>query len=210
LKPPEPGTLVSPEELSQILRRDYNLPFSPERLIEMAEHEGMPHMRVDGREIRFTWLNAKRWISDHYLRGFPAREEAPRDSDEFMRQGFGDRYGADPPEVLRWMGENLHEFPIEILRPSRYVYFLVSIGEIIYIGTTANVGRRLVAHLDQVRFDRAFFVTVPKEDAFGIERGFIAMFRPRLNLSFHKGCSEREIRERFAGERVDRCHVPTK
>jgi hypothetical protein len=62
------------------------------------------------------------------------------------------------------------------------VYFLCSGGAVVYVGQTNRLEQRLVVHQrDEKRFDRVFFIDVPRPDLDHVEQAFIRALQPSLN-----------------------------
>lgn len=79
----------------------------------------------------------------------------------------------------------------ESRRIRAFVYFLISGGEIVYIGETTNIEARIEHHLSRTsehnrrrgfkEFDRAFYLEVPSAEALAYEGALIRALRPRYN-----------------------------
>lgn len=63
------------------------------------------------------------------------------------------------------------------------VYFLLSDGEIVYVGASRNIMRRVSQHLDDdsKTFDSVSFIETSEQAMFRIESAYIEKFRPKLN-----------------------------
>lgn len=64
------------------------------------------------------------------------------------------------------------------------VYFLVKGDEIIYIGCSFHIGRRIITHGISVDFDYYSFIEVDTEDKLAlqtVEAGYIIKFNPKFN-----------------------------
>jgi hypothetical protein len=70
---------------------------------------------------------------------------------------------------------------IPILRRRRGIYFLLKSGEVVYIGKTEDVTRRLGDHINVKNFDQAFFAPVDSGDLSLFELAMIRIFQPALN-----------------------------
>jgi hypothetical protein len=95
----------------------------------------------------------------------------------------------DVPPCLHGHRAELAEFPLSYLA-TPVVYFLLSGGELVYIGQTMQIGKRLENHkLAGKAFDRVLVMRVNVEDLETVERRMIRQFRPRLNRRV-PGCAE--------------------
>lgn len=83
----------------------------------------------------------------------------------------------------RLMGEgDILSLAQEIKYPLRGVYFLIKNGEIIYIGQTPNLFRRIGEHIPGKTPTHYAFIPVPEpQDLTRAERLHINKFRPALN-----------------------------
>jgi len=68
-------------------------------------------------------------------------------------------------------------------KPSQGVYFLIQSKEIVYIGQTTNILRRINSHIRKRKFhfDRYAFISLPKESLEATEKLYIKKFRPKYN-----------------------------
>lgn len=83
-----------------------------------------------------------------------------------------------PPECLLPFGKNLKTF-----RPqcADRVYFLCEGDEVVYVGRTTNLARRVLSHQLDKTFSRVFFIEVCSADAAEVEQELITNWRPRYN-----------------------------
>lgn len=77
------------------------------------------------------------------------------------------------------------------------VYFLVCGGEIVYVGSSINVERRLLDHAakSRIAFDAAHILPAERADLRVLESRYIAAFAPKMNRAL-PGYSEKRRRER--------------
>jgi excinuclease UvrABC nuclease subunit len=61
------------------------------------------------------------------------------------------------------------------------VYFLCNASEIIYIGCTSSLKKRIQSHLKTKTFNRVFYLCCGRKQ-FTTERHFIYQFNPTLNI----------------------------
>ncbi len=66
------------------------------------------------------------------------------------------------------------------------VYFLFEGDEIIYIGQSHNIFRRLEEHQKRFFFSHFSYILTTEEDLIQLEVSYLNVFRPRLNLFGHK------------------------
>ena len=96
-------------------------------------------------------------------------------------------YKAPDPAAISQIPEALlayrEELKVVIPEPALpCVYFLIFDREIVYVGQTISLPKRLQEHraLGKV-FDRALYLLVPENELLGRESQFIKALRPRLN-----------------------------
>jgi hypothetical protein len=65
--------------------------------------------------------------------------------------------------------------------PACIVYFIVSDGEVVYVGRTRRVWRRLAAHGSWKRFEGFYYVECTHEESIALEQKYINELRPRMN-----------------------------
>jgi predicted GIY-YIG superfamily endonuclease len=74
---------------------------------------------------------------------------------------------------------------ISIAAENRYVYMLFSGGETVYVGFTASLNKRLVAHKSngsKIEFDSYSYLTFTDHaEALNVERQLILLLRPKYN-----------------------------
>ena len=83
--------------------------------------------------------------------------------------------------------EGMKEYPLSFLSES-HIYFLLLGEEVVYIGQSLRVGRRLTCHFtdDGKEFDRVFVKTlysVTPMEANKIEKFYINKYKPRYNIN---------------------------
>ncbi len=85
------------------------------------------------------------------------------------------------PAALAGKNLAIKEFEIPQIPPC--VYFLCLGEEIVYVGQSIGLARRIIDHSEDDRklFDRVFYLHVPKKQLSRIEAKFIAELKPRLN-----------------------------
>ena len=100
---------------------------------------------------------------------------------------------------LHWPGleENGAEYTEEeiVQHASMYrhdypgIYILLSLDEIVYVGQSVNVGRRLEEHWNELKkdFNRYFVIRCERENLNKLEAYYILRFRPKYNIAIPKG-----------------------
>ncbi len=61
------------------------------------------------------------------------------------------------------------------------VYFLIRNETVVYIGSSKNIGSRIVAHKENKVFDSFFAIGVPESEMLSVEAHYIAEFVPEYN-----------------------------
>ena len=85
-----------------------------------------------------------------------------------------------PPKLEAILG--IQEYPVP--KDASCVYFLCDADDIVYVGATTCLEIRTRSHLmSQKYFSRVYYIQVPKEDLFNIERKYIKLFNPIYNLT---------------------------
>ena len=79
------------------------------------------------------------------------------------------------------------------------IYFLISKGEIVYVGQSISPTRRIGDHISEglKTFDDAFVFDVPKDALDQVEASFIALMKPKYNIA-----EGREVKATHASERT--------
>lgn len=89
--------------------------------------------------------------------------------------------------------------------PECGIYFLIKDNEIVYVGKSIHLHRRLSNHRKAKDFDRAFFVECHKDDLNYLEKHFIRLFCPRLNKHLKpKLRVKKAVAEAAARKKADR------
>jgi hypothetical protein len=86
---------------------------------------------------------------------------------------------AEVPPALNRVGHRLRHVPIVVTPPG--VYFLLDGEEIVYVGQSVNPCGRILQHLGDKHFTRAFTLPVPARILDAAEGALIRHLRPRLN-----------------------------
>jgi len=72
------------------------------------------------------------------------------------------------------------------------VYFLLADDEIVYVGQSVDVKKRLKQHADysEKTFNRFFFVQCDRLELNKLEAYYILKFRPKYNIAIPRGTNE--------------------
>lgn len=117
------------------------------------------------------------------------------------------RFGATPRASTPYAVDTLmppeevvgNSIPFKKQRGFSAVYFLISAGEIIYVGQTVDLAFRIATHAKSKEFDSYSYILVPDDQLSSAEADYIVKFRPRLNSQMPLGgryISEKEARKR--------------
>ena len=92
-----------------------------------------------------------------------------------------------PPVVEDYTGYEIDELVIRYL-PSRGhsgIYFLISQKEIVYVGQSVNIHKRVSDHFSgcKIEFDSYSFIFVPVAELNRVEKFYIQKFMPAYNVS---------------------------
>jgi len=69
--------------------------------------------------------------------------------------------------------------------PFGYVYFLVYKGDVVYVGQSFSLSRRIISHARDKDFDDVFYIEVAENKLNETERMWIRKFNPLYNIA-HK------------------------
>jgi len=149
--------------------------FTPERLIDLAEAEYLPHIMIDGNDIRFKTSDALDWIKKNLIQHKQARP-FPKPfpvvvSDKPTTDGL--------PNILYAFSENIFEYRLNEIPPC--VYFLCEGNSVVYVGQSINFHLRMAEHNNTKKFNRVYFLPVPRGDMIDIETAFIKYMKPKYN-----------------------------
>lgn len=110
------------------------------------------------------------------------------------------------PDELRELAGDLEEGVVMALFPC--VYFLILNGAVVYVGQTENLCARTGFHLECKEFDSIWFIRVPQESLYSIERHWITKLRPPLNGEYAVGrrnTKHEPIDREVLLQRIDAC-----
>lgn len=72
------------------------------------------------------------------------------------------------------------------------IYFLIKNYEIIYIGKSCAVDRRISEHMESRDFDAWYWIACPKKDLNELERIYLNKFMPHLNIDLGTKANRRK------------------
>lgn len=111
----------------------------------------------------------------------PGRDETYPDHDEWLRANAKRFYFTDQQIVCA----GVKEFPPEDRNYYCGVYFLIQHGEIVYVGQSLTIGRRISEHLHKP--DSVAWIETPKWCREYIEAYYIERIGPERNRSIPSG-----------------------
>jgi hypothetical protein len=138
----------------------------------------IPHYKWHGLDdFLFKKQEVKEWLLRNVLltctgREFPRKLTIASKGKEISFEDIRDI----PPELLRL--KNLRHVPKIYEDPG--VYFLCREGEIIYVGASVAVAKRVMEHTDK-NYDHAYYIPVPVPSMAEVEGAFIRHFKPKEN-----------------------------
>lgn len=160
---------------ADVIAKEYGL--SEDRVIGLADSGYMPHYRLDGGTPMFKKSDAKHWIAQNMMQQIKGKAA------DFEFKVFADiaqRFDTLPPKSISNI-TGLTELT-HMLYPSG-VYFLVQDDEVVYVGQSINPLSRISTHIKEKagKFDKSYFLAVPKHMLDAVEGGFINLLNPKLN-----------------------------
>jgi hypothetical protein len=152
-----------------------------ERINELAESGFIPHWNVDGKPM-FDRTEARKWIEANL---------AERNGGKVVPSHIcliSERVSPnleDIPQVLRNV-RGLIDMT-DVLGAHSGIYFLLFDEEVVYVGQSASVCRRIGQHAGVKEFNRVLFMAWPAGDLNRIERAFICALKPPYNFANRSG-----------------------
>lgn len=182
---PDVSDLVDAAAISQKLKGSV----SAERILELAEAGMLPHYRVD-EKVMFGYAETKEWVNHNLVVRVPGVHIGNAIVTVATVHPH-DPYRAAVPLALAYMRDRLIPIPISSPNnpPCSGIYFLVKDGEdrgepqVVYVGQSSHVMKRITDHVSEKVFDRAYFIRVPKTDLNYVEGELIRALRPKYNFS---------------------------
>ena len=157
-----PSNFITAAEVSAKLEK-LGFEVSAERILELSESGHLPHWRWcfdEAERYLYRFPEIKDWFREHHLMHVK---------------------GVPFPDLHRTLWEALRVAPGSRI-PG--VYFLISKGEVVYVGQSVNVYSRITSHKSRdeyKRYDEALFLPVPKSDLNDLEVALIHALKPRYN-----------------------------
>ena len=160
---------------ADVLAKDFGL--SEERIIGLADAGYMPHYRLDGGAPMFKKSDAKKWIAQNMMQQIKGKAA---DFEFKVLVDVPQKFDTLPPKSISNVS-GLTELTNLIYPPG--VYFLVNDDSVVYVGQSVNPIARIGNHLKEKagKFDKIYFVPVPKHMLDAVEGGFIKLLEPKLN-----------------------------
>lgn len=144
----------------------------PERVIlDYAESGDAPHVKLNGRDIRFLKDHILRWIKANLLAIQDGRILTP------VPVILPHADVADVPVELSAFSHMLHPLPAINFAG---IYFLCQCKKVVYVGQSRRIGSRVFSHTDK-HFDRFFVLPCPEGELARVEAAFIGLLKPPLN-----------------------------
>jgi hypothetical protein len=147
---------------------------SASRLLELAELGYAPHVLIDGqgpplfyRQEIMEWAKVTLWRHSPG-KAFPT--ELLVITDQPLLHA--------PPAAIAMLTP-LRQYPMQ--PPVCVVYFLVADNEVVYVGQSVYLPGRIEEHRKAKKFDRVYYIAVPREHLDAVETAFIRQLKPRLN-----------------------------
>mgnify|MGYP003124676236 CR=1 FL=1 len=178
-----PSNFITAGEVSAKLEK-LGFEVSAERILELSESGHLPHWRWcfdEAERYLYRFPEIKDWFREHHLmhvKGVPFPDlTVLADPGGIGTPAERERV----PECIRTLWESLRVAPVSRI-PG--VYFLISKGEVVYVGQSVNVYSRITSHKSRdeyKRYDEALFLPVPKSDLNDLEVALIHALKPRYN-----------------------------
>jgi hypothetical protein len=183
-------SLKTPEDISQKTKGR----ISTDRLVELADAKLIPHYQVEG-EIYFQSTEALDWLADNLCLRVPG---SPVPYNISLTPVYVEGPEDFPlPSEIKTLSQFLIPLRVSGLRAAVYpgVYFLVKDNEVVYVGQSVSVAKRIGAHFENKDFDHAFCMRVPRSDMNYVEGQFIRALKPKYNYGadgrLHRPSGER-------------------
>lgn len=164
-----PSGLVAAE----VMANELGIP--TETLLSYATSGFCPHWRVNDGDPLFQKTEVRKWAAKNLLRRCDGKDFPERLSVITFGQGEIDMKDVPSPLLLM---KNLQLIPS--VRDISGVYFLCKNKEIVYIGQSKSIFKRVPAHTEK-EYDSAYFIPAPIDSLNNIEGALIRFFRPKLN-----------------------------
>lgn len=142
------------------------------RLLQLANDGCAPHVRLDGKQIRFLKEQIVYWIKQNLVHICDGTALTPV---KVLVPGRPDT--SKTPQELTQFADRLYYTPAWLFTG---VYFLVRGNKVVYVGQGVNCGSRSLSHTDK-EFDCVFVMPVPRSELNRVEAAFISVLKPEYN-----------------------------
>jgi hypothetical protein len=142
------------------------------RLLQLANDGCAPHVRLDGKEIRFLKEHIVYWIKKNLVHICDGTSLSPV---RVLVHSKADV--AKTPKELTQFAERLYCTPAWVFTG---IYFLVRQNKVVYVGQGVNCGSRSLSHADK-EFDHVFVMPCPRAELNRVEAAFISLLKPEYN-----------------------------
>ena len=150
----------------------------------MAEKQLVPHYRLINpltEKIQYMYINSElnNFISNKCISDFSDVKRI----NVISLGGTGFEKTKEAPKELQPFLNDVYEIDLGIVNSPSGIYFLYDNDELVYIGETIQVLRRLQDHIyeNKKNFSKAFFIKINKEKTLKIETELIRFFKPKYN-----------------------------
>lgn len=144
---------------------------SAERILELAKAGYMPHLEIDGK-LFFEKRAVKKYIRDNTIVRGPVKVPV-------LLQVTEDTSVIRAPKQLVSLKRDLKRLPSSCYTSA--IYFLLSKGEVVYVGQSIGVARRIASHFGEKLFDDVVYYECPRDELDIHEAALIRHFRPVYN-----------------------------
>jgi len=148
------------------------------RLIELADAEIIPHIRIDGGTPLFEAKETKKWVANSLIQRYEGKE-LPFNLRVVSERPLADKLNI--PKPLKEI-EGLQDIT-DVLDLRSGIYFLFLNDDVVYVGQSIKVSSRIHEHVYVKDFNRVLFMKWPKSDLDRIEGALIRDIKPKLNYT---------------------------
>ncbi len=142
------------------------------RLLQLANEGCAPHVRLDGKQIRFLKEHIVYWVKKNLVYVCDGTTLTPV---KVLVPGKAD--AANTPQELTQFADRLYYTPAWLFTG---IYFLVCKNKVVYVGQGVNCGSRSLSHQDK-EFDHVFVMPCPRAELNRVEAAFISVLKPQYN-----------------------------
>jgi hypothetical protein len=157
---------------------------SAERLLELARGDFIPHYEIEGK-VLFSLTEALNWLRDNAV----IRKEGRQLLRPFIELTpllmIDGQERKEVPFVIKGLAPWLSPMPIQSCMHANFpgIYFLCRDGEVVYVGQSKQVAKRIGCHLYDKEFDFAFCMRIPESDLDFVEGEIVRHLKPKFNFS---------------------------